>query len=108
MGVLGPVTLTSGADVVALGGPKQPPVLGLQGARAGHIVPIDDITDALWPEGPQAKPRKTVQVYVTRLRRLFSGHEEAIQGVASGYRYDPAVVELDASMFEQALASALA
>ena len=107
VGVLGPVTLTSGADVVALGGPKQRLVLGLLVARAGHVVPIDDITDALWPEGPQAKPRKTVQVYVTRLRRLFSGHEDAIQGVAAGYRFDPTVVELDAAMFEQALAAAL-
>jgi DNA-binding SARP family transcriptional activator/tetratricopeptide (TPR) repeat protein len=106
--VLGPVTLTSGADVVALGGPKQRLVLGLLVARAGHVVPIDDITDALWPEGPQAKPRKTVQVYVTRLRRLFTDRDEAIQGVAAGYRFDPTVVELDAAMFEQALVAALA
>jgi DNA-binding SARP family transcriptional activator/tetratricopeptide (TPR) repeat protein len=106
--VLGPVTLTSGADVVALGGPKQRLVLGLLVARTGHVVPIDDITDALWPEGPQAKPRKTVQVYVTRLRRLFAGNEEAIQGVAAGYRFDPTVVDLDAALFERALAAAFA
>jgi DNA-binding SARP family transcriptional activator/tetratricopeptide (TPR) repeat protein len=107
VGVLGPVTLTAGADVVALGGPKQRLVLGLLVAHAGHIVPIDDITDALWPEGPQARPRKTVQVYVTRLRGLFGEHPAAIQGVAAGYRFDPTVVELDAAEFESRVAEAL-
>ena len=101
------MTLTAGADMVALGGPKQRLVLGLLVARAGHIVPIDDITDALWPEGPPAKPRKTVQVYVTRLRGLLADCDAAIQGVAAGYRFDPGVVELDAVMFEAAHAAAV-
>jgi DNA-binding SARP family transcriptional activator len=97
------VTLTVGGDIVALGGPKQRLVLGLLVARAGQVVPIDDITDALWPEGPQARPRKTVQVYVTRLRGLLGDRSAAIQGVAAGYRFDPALVDLDAAEFEAEL-----
>jgi DNA-binding SARP family transcriptional activator len=93
--------------MVALGGPKQRLVLGLLVARAGHVVPIDDLTDALWPEGPPAKPRKTVQVYVTRLRRLLADHEASIQGVAAGYRFDPDLIEFDAAVFEQTYVAAL-
>ena len=92
VGVLGPLELLSDGVRVALGGPKQRLVLGLLAARRGRVVALDDLIDGLWPDGPQARPRKTVQVYVTRLRRALGEQADAIRSEAAGYRFDPALV----------------
>lgn len=108
LAVLGPVALVSGGSLVALGGPKQRLVLGLLAASRGRVVPVDELIDGLWPEGPQAQPRKTVQVYVTRLRRALGDHADAISSEAAGYRLDPATIDVDADTFERAVRTALA
>jgi DNA-binding SARP family transcriptional activator len=100
LGVLGPVELVREGGSVALGGPKQRLALGLLTAWRGRMVPVDDLIDGIWPEGPPVRPRKTVQVYVTRLRRAFGSYAEAIHSEAAGYRLDPAVVPVDADAFE--------
>ncbi len=100
LGVLGPLELMSDGSAVAIGGPKQRLVLGLLAARRGRIVGLDDLIDGLWPDGPQARPRKTVQVYVTRLRRAFGERADAIRSEAGGYRLDPTVLPVDADAFE--------
>jgi DNA-binding SARP family transcriptional activator len=106
LGVLGPLELTSEGVPVALGGPKQRLVLGLLAARRGGIVGIDELIDGLWPDGPQARPRKTIQVYVTRLRRALGEHADAIRSEAGGYRLDPGLVPVDADAFEAAVKEA--
>jgi DNA-binding SARP family transcriptional activator len=100
LGVLGPLELRGASGRVALGGPKQRLVLGLLAARRGRVVSLDDLIDGLWPDGPQARPRKTIQVYVTRLRRAFGENADAIRSEAAGYRFDPALVPVDADEFE--------
>lgn len=107
LAVLGPVALVSAGSLVALGGPKQRLVLGLLAASRGRVVPVDELIDGLWPDGPQAQPRKTVQVYVTRLRRALGDHADAISSEAAGYRLDPAAIDVDADSFERAVAAAL-
>lgn len=108
LGVLGPLELRAGGGRVALGGPKQRLVLGLLAASRGRVVSLDDLIDGLWPDGPQARPRKTIQVYVTRLRRAFGEHADAIRSEAAGYRFDPALVPVDADEFEAELRAAIA
>ncbi|HEU4840844.1 MAG TPA: BTAD domain-containing putative transcriptional regulator, partial [Ilumatobacteraceae bacterium] len=100
LGVLGPLELLSDGVRVALGGPKQRLVLGLLAARRGRVVGLDDLIDGLWPDGPQARPRKTVQVYVTRLRRALGDSADAIRSEAAGYRFDAGLVPVDADAFE--------
>ena len=102
----GLVELVREGDRVALGGPKQRLALGPLTAWRGRIVPVDDLIDGLWPEGPPVWPCKTVQVYVTRLRRAFGSSAEAIRSEAGGYRLDPAVVLVDADAFERDLRAA--
>ncbi len=104
--MLGPVELVVGDARIALGGPKQRLVLGLLAARRGRVVPVDELIDGLWPEGPQARPRKTVQVYVTRLRRALGDHADAIRSEAAGYVLDPGVLRVDADVFEAGLRAA--
>ncbi len=99
LAVLGPLEVVSGTDRLALGGPKQRLVLGILAAARRRTVTLDELVDGLWPEGPQAQPRKTVQVYITRLRRTFGGGVEAIRSEAAGYRLDPEL-PVDADQFE--------
>ena len=106
MGVLGPVELVHDGVRVPLGGPKQRLVFGLLAAWRGRVVPVDELIDGLWPEGPQARPRKTVQVYVTRLRRALGDAADAIRSEAAGYRLDPAVLPVDADAFEAGVRAA--
>lgn len=108
LAVLGPVSLVSAGSLVALGGPKQRLVLGLLVASRGRVVPVDELIDGLWPDGPQAQPRKTVQVYVTRLRRALGDHADAITSEAAGYRLDPEAIAVDADAFEGGVRSGLA
>ncbi len=75
-------------------------MLGLLAARRDRVVGLDDLIDGLWPDGPQARPRKTVQVYVTRLRRALGDSADAIRSEAAGYRFDAGLVPVDADAFE--------
>ena len=108
VGVLGPVELVHDGVRVPLGGPKQRLVFGLLAAWRGRVVSVDELIDGLWPEGPQARPRKTVQVYVTRLRRALGTESEAIRSEATGYRLDPGLLPVDADVFEQGMRTARA
>jgi class 3 adenylate cyclase len=67
---------------LALGGPRQQSVLGTLLLRAGHTVPLQQLVDELW-ETPPETAAKTVQVYVSRLRRLLSAG--AIETRSGGY-----------------------
>jgi DNA-binding SARP family transcriptional activator/tetratricopeptide (TPR) repeat protein len=98
--VLGPLEVVSDGGRLALGGPKQRLVLGLLAASRRRVVTLDELIDGLWPEGPQAQPRKTVQVYVTRLRNALGANADAIRSEAAGYRLDTDVLPVDADAFE--------
>jgi DNA-binding SARP family transcriptional activator len=100
LAVLGPMEVVSGAQRLALGGPKQRLVLGILAAARRRTVTLDELVDGLWPEGPQAQPRKTVQVYITRLRRTFGDDADAIRSDAAGYRLDTSALPTDADLFE--------
>ena len=108
LGVLGPVELVVEGARVALGGPKQRLVIGLLAAWRGRVVSVDELIDGLWPEGPQARPRKTVQVYVTRLRRALGGDADAIRSEAAGYRLDATRLPVDADEFVAGIQAAAA
>lgn len=104
--MLGSLELVSDGHQVALGGPKQRLVLGLLAAWRGRMVSIDELVDALWPEGPQARPRKTIQVYVARLRGALGASGDAIHTEAAGYRLDPGRLAIDAEAFSRDLEAA--
>lgn len=83
-------------------------MFGLLAAWRGRVVPVDELIDGLWPEGPQARPRKTVQVYVTRLRRALGEAADAIRSEAAGYRLDTSLLTVDADAFEAGVGAARA
>jgi DNA-binding SARP family transcriptional activator len=101
VGVLGPLVVTGedGSDlgVPTASGPRA--VLELLALRAGAVVQAGGLAQALWGPDPPRSAAKTVQVYVSSLRRALP--PGAIETIAGGYRLAVAASDVDASRFEQ-------
>ncbi|GAB7185119.1 BTAD domain-containing putative transcriptional regulator [Kitasatospora sp. Ki12] len=105
--VLGPLTGEAGARPLPLGPLKQRLVLAVLLSRANAAVPVDLLTDAVWPEEPPRTARKNLQVYVCTLRTLLGREEgpDRLVHSAGGYLLRVAEPELDLLQF-RALARA--
>jgi predicted ATPase/DNA-binding SARP family transcriptional activator len=99
-GILGPVELRRDGRVVALGGGKPRTVLAALLVHANEPVSAERLAMALWGEEAPATAVRTVQVYVSRLRKLL-GDDAALSTTAAGYRLRVRPEELDAARFEQ-------
>src|SRR5512133_4100287 len=102
--------LDASGQPVPLGGTRQRTVLGSLLLRAGETVPLERRVAELWEQPPETAA-KTVQVYVSRLRRLLS--PGAIESRSGGYalrldgdRFDLTQFELLADEGRAALARA--
>lgn len=71
--------------------------------KPNGVVSIDDLLGALWGEHAPVTARKTLQVYVRRLRTAL-GDERRITHESGGYRIDVSPDELDATRFAQLVA----
>jgi DNA-binding SARP family transcriptional activator len=102
--LLGPLEVRDGDRVVALGGVKQRALLALLLLNANRVVPRDRLIDELWGEDPPKTALASVQVYVSRLRKLL------LPGVlvtrAPGYTLEVEPDALDLARFELLLAEA--
>ena len=70
--LLGPLRVTVDGRELDLGGPQQRALLALLALSAGSAVPPAQLIDALWGDAPPRSAANTVQVYVSRLRRLLT------------------------------------
>ena len=110
--LLGPVRAWRNGAEVALGPPKQRAVLGLLASRAGDVVGVDHLVNAVWGSAGPATAPNGVHTYVAGLRRVLEpgrGRRAAgtvITSESGGYclRLDPA--QVDAARFVQCLAQA--
>ncbi|MGA7690437.1 MAG: BTAD domain-containing putative transcriptional regulator [Jiangellales bacterium] len=98
--VLGPVGVDAGARGLPLGGYRQRLVLALLLSRVGESLSADWLVDAVWGEHPPRTARKTLQVYVARLRAVLG--EDAVTTGPGGYRLDLRDAHLDAQDFVSA------
>ena len=104
--ILGPLEVVNEARVLPLGGLKQRGVLGLLLLERNRVVPRDRLVDALWGESPPASAANSVQVYVSKLRRLLNedeSSESALVTAPPGYLLRVAPGLLDADEFERLL-----
>jgi predicted ATPase/DNA-binding SARP family transcriptional activator len=95
-GILGPFEVADDEGrEVALGGRKQRAVLAILLLHAGEVVSSDRLIDELWGEHAPATAAKTVQVYVSNLRKALG--EGVVLTRAGGYllRTRPAEIDLD-------------
>src|SRR5687768_4938570 len=72
-------------------------------ARPGRPVPTEDLIVALWGGDVPSTARKTLQVYVRRLRAAL-GEQQCIVHEIDGYRIEVTELELDSLEFEALVA----
>jgi DNA-binding SARP family transcriptional activator len=65
--------------------------------EANATVPVDRLVDGLWGDDPPATAGKMIQLYVSRLRRVFSGDDVRIVTHGRGYELR---IDEDAVRFE--------
>jgi DNA-binding SARP family transcriptional activator/tetratricopeptide (TPR) repeat protein len=107
--ILGPLEALDEGRVVGLGGSRQRALLAVFLLHRGETLTTDRLIDELWGERPPATATKSVQVYISRLRKTLAGEDEdgsagMIVTREHGYelRLDPE--DLDAHRFEQLVA----
>ena len=66
---LGDLQVVDDGQALALGPHQQRAVLAVLVLSAGEVVSSDRLVEALWGERPPTTAAKTVQVYISRLRR---------------------------------------
>ena len=104
--ILGPLEVRNGQGPVRLGGPKQRALLALLLIHGDEVVSTERLVDELWPEDPPPTAVKTVQMYVSQLRRAFG--DDLLTTHGRGYRLDVGNAVLDARRFEDGLRRASA
>ncbi|MEV6907851.1 BTAD domain-containing putative transcriptional regulator [Amycolatopsis sp. NPDC051071] len=90
---------------VPLGAARLRCVLGLLALEAGRVVPTDRVAEALWGERPPRGQANSIQVTVSRLRRVLAG-EAAIIRRGQGYLLDVDPGAIDLYRFRSAVTRA--
>jgi DNA-binding winged helix-turn-helix (wHTH) protein len=72
---LGPLEVFDEGGAVMLGGGKQRALLAVFLLHANETLSTDRLIDELWGARPPATAAKTVQVYISRLRKALAGGE---------------------------------
>jgi DNA-binding SARP family transcriptional activator len=67
--LLGPLEVAEHGRPLPLGGAKQRSLLALLLLHANEVVSTERLIDELWGESPPATVAKSIQVYVSTLRR---------------------------------------
>ena len=99
--ILGPLEVARDGQSLRLGGAQQRALLAVLLIYRGEVLSTDRLIDGLWADRPPPTAAKTVQGYVSQLRRVLG--EEAI--VTRGHGYLLAVVsdQVDVARFEALL-----
>ncbi len=97
-GILGPLEVVDD-EPLRLGGPKQRAVLAVLLLHRRNLVATDRLIEELWGGKAPATAGKTVQVYVSNLRKALGDGVLITRG--RGYLLDAGPGQVDADQFEQ-------
>lgn len=98
--LLGTVGVATGGGELPLGPAKRRSLLAALLLRPNTAVPLDQLIDALWPEGPPARARTVTQGHVSRLRALLAQGGADEWGVQLVTRGDAYVLEMPESLLD--------
>ena len=102
--ILGPIEVASDGQTLPIGQGKQRALLALLVLRTGEVISTDVLIDELWHGRAPATAPKSLQVYVSRLRKVLG---DGIIGTRPpGYVLDVAREDVDLYRFEQLLSDA--
>ncbi|HEY2651071.1 MAG TPA: BTAD domain-containing putative transcriptional regulator, partial [Solirubrobacteraceae bacterium] len=93
--ILGPFEVVDGDRPLALGGPKLQALLAVLLLHRGEVVSTDRLIDALWGERASGTAAKTVQVYVSNLRKALGDGLLVTRGHGYLLQTEPGQVDLD-------------
>jgi DNA-binding SARP family transcriptional activator len=102
--VLGPLEVVEDGRALPLGGTKQRALLACLLLRANQLVSTDRLIEELWPDRAPRTAAKTVQVYVSKLRKELG--EGRLVTHPPGYVLRVDSSELDLARFEELLEEA--
>ncbi|MGZ6690376.1 MAG: ABC transporter substrate-binding protein [Solirubrobacteraceae bacterium] len=100
--ILGPFEVVDGDRPLVVGGPKLRALLAVLVLHRGEVVSTDRLIDALWGERASGTAAKTVQVYVSNLRRALGDGLVVTRG--GGYALVTDGCEVDVERFEALVA----
>src|SRR5919199_2395843 len=92
--ILGPLDVLDDDRTIELGAPRQRAVLAILLVHLGEAVSVDRIVDLMWGERPPPTAVKTVQVYVSHLRRALV--DEVVVSSSGGYALAADPEQIDA------------
>jgi predicted ATPase/class 3 adenylate cyclase len=95
--ILGPLEVTDGENEISLGAPKQRTLVGVLLLHANEVVSSARLIDELWGERPPPTAGKTLQTYVSQLRKAVGA--DTIVTRTPGYVLRIEADALDASQF---------
>lgn len=102
--ILGSLEALDEEREIPLGGGRQRSVLAILLIHHGTVISVDRIVDLLWGERPPDTAAKTVQVYISRLRKELG--EGLLLTRGGGYVLELDPEQLDAERFERAASEA--
>lgn len=107
-GLLGPLDVRVGDRPLLVRSPKYRILLAALLVEPGRLVPTAELIEAIWGSHTPDSPRRTLQVYVTRVRTILldAGAPSLISTGADGYRADVAPDQVDVTRFRDWLAQA--
>ena len=97
--ILGPLEVVDRDAALALGGAKQRAVLAILLIHRVEVLSSERLIDELWGERPPATAAKTLQGYVSHLRKALGGG--LLQTRGRGYQLALAPGQLDVDEFER-------
>jgi DNA-binding SARP family transcriptional activator len=97
--ILGPLEVVEGERVVDLAAAKHRTLLAMLLLHANEIVSTERLIDALWESRPPETAQKTLQVYISQLRKTLG--KDRVQTKAPGYLVYVDEDELDLSRFQR-------
>src|SRR3954468_9828725 len=104
--LLGPLEVETDDGPVDVGAGKRRALLAHLLIHANEVVSAEQLIDELWDEHPPATAGKSVQVYVSQLRKALSTNGAVLGTRGSGYVISVAADEVDALLFEERLETA--
>ncbi len=100
-GLLGPLTVVCDGHLLELGGYRQRAVLARLLLDVGRVVSTDRLVDDVWEGHPPATAHKTLQKYVSQLRRVLC--LPVVRTSSGGYVLEVEEASLDVRRFERLL-----
>jgi YVTN family beta-propeller protein len=105
--ILGPLEVSSGDELLPLGGPNQRALLAILLLRANESVRRASLIDEIWGESPPKTADVSLNGYVSKLRKLLAnGSGTAIETRPDGYSLRLVPDQLDSHRFESLVADA--